>query len=52
MEFARIRVEVVDEGALARLFNLVVKSELLAWINTAQLENPERILELAKELCR
>jgi hypothetical protein len=35
MEFTRIRIEVVDEGALAYLSNLVVESELHAWINVA-----------------
>jgi hypothetical protein len=34
-------VEVVDEGASACLSNLVVGSGLLAWIKTAQLEDPE-----------
>jgi hypothetical protein len=32
---------VVDEGAPARLSNLVVGSRLLAWIKAARLENPE-----------
>jgi hypothetical protein len=34
-------IEVVDEGASACLSNLVVESELLAWIKVAQLERPE-----------
>jgi hypothetical protein len=33
MEFAKIGVEVIDEGAHARLSNLVDQLELLAWIN-------------------
>jgi hypothetical protein len=41
MEFARIRVEVVNEGAPARLSNFVVELRLLVWINAAQLENPK-----------
>ena len=52
MEFTRIRVEVVDEGAPARLSNLVVESGLLAWIKATRLEDPKCILELAEELCR
>ena len=47
-----MRVEVVDEGALARLSKLVGRLELLAWINAAQLKNPECILESAEELHR
>jgi hypothetical protein len=35
MEFARMGVEVIDEGAPTRLSNLVVESGLLAWINAA-----------------
>jgi hypothetical protein len=41
MEFAKIGVKVVDEGALPRLFNLVVESRLLAWIKAARVENHE-----------
>ena len=41
MEFTRIGVEVVDEGAPARLSNLVVGSGLLAWIKAAWLEGLE-----------
>jgi hypothetical protein len=37
MEFARIGVEVIDEGAFARLSNLVVGLGLLA----ARLEDPK-----------
>jgi hypothetical protein len=33
MEFVRIGVKVVDEGAFAHLSNLVVESKLLTWIN-------------------
>jgi hypothetical protein len=36
-----MRVEVIEEGALARLSNLVVESGLLVWINAAQLDNPK-----------
>jgi hypothetical protein len=35
MEFAKIGVEVVKEGAPARLSNLVDQLELLAWINAS-----------------
>ena len=52
MEFARMGVEVVNDGAPAGLYKLVVELVLLAWINAAQLENRECILELAKELCQ
>jgi hypothetical protein len=50
MKFARIGVEVVDEGALARLSNLVVELGLLAWIKVAWLEDPEctKIKQLLK----
>ena len=48
LEFTWIRVEVVDEGVLACLPNLVVGSRLLAWIKAAQLENLECILESAE----
>jgi hypothetical protein len=41
MEFTRMGVEGVDEGAPICLFNLVVESELLARIKAAQLENPK-----------
>jgi hypothetical protein len=41
MVFTRMGVEVVDEGASARLSNLVVGSRLLAWIKIAQLVDPE-----------
>jgi hypothetical protein len=51
MKFARMGVEVVDEGAPACLSNLVVGSRLLAWINATQLENHEYSSELADELC-
>jgi hypothetical protein len=40
-------VEVVDEGMLAHLSNLVVESGLFAWIKAAQVENLECILESA-----
>jgi hypothetical protein len=43
-------IKVVDEGAPARLSNLVAESRLFAWNKAAQLENLECILELAKEL--
>ena len=32
LEFAMMRIEIVDKGVSARLSNLVVESELLAWI--------------------
>jgi hypothetical protein len=41
MKFARMRIEVVDEGALARLSNLVIESGLLAWIKATKLEKLE-----------
>jgi hypothetical protein len=41
LEFARMRIEVVDEGAPTRLSNLVVESKLLTWIKATQLENLE-----------
>jgi hypothetical protein len=34
-------IEVIDEGASARLSNLVVGSGLLAWIKAARLEGPK-----------
>ena len=36
-----MEVEVEDEGAFARLSNLVVGAKLLAWINVAQLKDSE-----------
>jgi hypothetical protein len=36
-----MRVEVIDEGALAHLPNLVVGSRMLAWIKATRLEDSE-----------
>ena len=47
MKFARMGIEVVDEGAPAHLSNFVVESGL-----ATQLKNLECILESAEELCR
>jgi hypothetical protein len=41
MKFAKMGVEMVDEGAPARLSNLVVELGLLAWIKVVRLEDPE-----------
>ena len=41
LEFAMMRVEVINEGAFARLSNLVVGSGLLAWIKATRLEDFE-----------
>ena len=41
MEFVRIRVEVIDEGASTCLSNLIVELGLLAWIKAVRLEDPE-----------
>jgi hypothetical protein len=40
-EFTRMGLEVVGEGTLAHLANMMVQPELLARIKTAQLEDPE-----------
>ena len=48
MKFPKMRM--VDEGVPTHLSNLVVESKLLVWINDAQLENPECILESTEEL--
>jgi hypothetical protein len=40
-EFVGMGLEVVDEGMPVHLANLMVKSELLARIKAAQLEDPE-----------
>jgi hypothetical protein len=41
MKFDRMGVEMVDKGASVHLSNLVVESELLAWIKATRLEGPE-----------
>jgi hypothetical protein len=41
VEFARIGVEVIDEGAPVRLSNLVVGLGFLVWIKATWLEDSE-----------
>jgi hypothetical protein len=50
-EFTRMGLEVVGEGMLVHLANLMVKSELLARIKATQLEDPKcaKIKQLLEE---
>ena len=41
MKFARMGIEMVDEGVLTRLSNLMVELGLVAWIKVARLEDLE-----------